>query len=184
MKKVLIGSIVIGISLLLVCGIGMAKELKYVQALDENFLFHFNDSDIEWYIPMVTIDGYSYVQTRKFCEMLGIEVNWEAEKEQICLIPPEGEPNEFEFELSEEAALKYAEIIFQDIFTQEYLDTMNIALAENGDMISAVLDYMTEKIANPNDYYFITCIPKDFQGREYMLVIKKSDGRIIEVIAA
>ncbi len=185
MKKFIISVMTIGISVLLFCGISIAREIKTITALDERFIININDSDMPWFVSMVTIQGYSYVNLRSFCEIFGINVDWDSEEGKILLETPPATPDEFDFALSEEAALKYGEAIFQDIFIQEYLDEMKIFIPDEGEYIKPILEIMTEKIADPTEYYFCICMPKERysgDGREFAAVIKKSDGRIIEVL--
>lgn len=185
MKKIIISVIALWTGVLLVCGVSLANEPKSIQALDESFPIFLNDSDIPWFVPMVTIYGHSYVQTRAFCEMFGIGVEWESEGRKIRLETAKEESTKFEFGLTEKAALKYIEAIFQDCFTQEYLENMKIFITHDGGDIQNALHIMKEKVSDPDQYYFGICMANDIKksdGREFMAVIKKSDGQIIEVI--
>lgn len=177
MKKMIISLLIVSI---LVC-IGVCAD-----DADGGFGIKINGEDYVHKLPMVIIDGRSYVQLRSFGELINCDVNWNKEQQVIevytvmadnknVVIPDYKENNEGKYalvntevslDICDETAISITDAILRKMVSESFFETYSdVKVIENTDEFIKVMRYKE-----------LTA------GGGVVVCIRKSDCKIMSIV--
>ena len=155
------------------------------QNTDESFGIKINDEDFVHKVPMIVIDGRSYVHLRDFGELINHNVNWNEEERIIEVDTPDIENKyvavptftetddgkyipdtvEISLDVSEEAAISIADTVLREMIGESFFkENPDVEVIKNTDEIIEVLRYKELTV-----------------GGGAVVRIRKTDGKIMSV---
>lgn len=152
---------------------------------DENFGIKINGKDFVHEVPMIVIDGRSYVQVRAFGELVNLDVNWNEDERVIevdssktdnkYVVVPEYEENDdgeyvpvdidISLDISEESACSIADAVLGEMVGENFFKTNpDVKIIKNTDEFITVMRYKELTV-----------------GGCAVVCIRKTDGKIMSV---
>ena len=185
MKKVVF--LLISLTLLVLFGFAVyAFAIQSIQAEPAQYPIRINGVEIDTAIPMVNIEGRVYMQLRELCNFLGIGIDWN-EKESAVEIMTDKVETEYtdtveigyygidgwtktdlaDLSITKETAIVIAEDVFLQQMGSDFVNKTIVGVRETDD----------------KECYSVFRYEEDVDGGDYSVVIRKSDGKILRIVA-
>lgn len=172
MKRIILAaSLTVGI-MCLSFGAGATVQ-QYLEAPKAEHIVTVNNIETNTVLPMVSIDDRTYIQVRALGEILSVGVEWNEETETINLITDQVglkftgmEPwNRISLGIEKETAAEIADAVFLQWFGEEFVRETTRIIEESED----------------GQFYSVLRWKPPMLGG-YSLSIRKSDGKIVDMI--
>ena len=122
-----------------------------------------DDVPVEQELQMVSIEDRIYLPLRGICNVLGVEIDWKDEG-RVEITTNKEDKNAKDYQISQDAALKISDIIFEEKFGRDFVDNTKVIIEEVDE---------TYEICR----YLWPPIP----GGGATIIISKSDGQILNI---
>lgn len=183
MKKIILVMVAIILSFTLSI-IVYASYMDTIQAAKVQYPMIVDGKIVDADIPMVSINDRIYLPIRAMCEVLGIEIEWneegrvdvmtnktevENDQVQIGYYGLEGWITDkvADFEITKETAIVIADDVFSQIKGKEFLVETVMGIRESDDKKT----------------YSVYRYKENVVGEDLSIIIRKSDGKIINIVA-
>lgn len=171
MKKILL----ILISCLLVSSSVIASNtIKEYSAKENNCIIEINGEIQDFELPVVLINGYTYIPVRQLCDKLGYKVDWIENGNKIKLSALKTE-RDGECIMTKETALKIGRTLLEAQFPDVFLDTEVTIDAEEKDGVWRVHNVIEKEHVTEDGKIMIT------NGGEIYVEFLKCNGEILEI---